>query len=841
MATLKSFQSPKLLAFCLAWLFFCSKTGAQTPVFILSGRVLEASTGDVLPGATVRFLRSNEGAVTDTAGFFKIKTAALPDSLVATMVGFVPCVLPIDPNHLTELDFRLFDNTALLSEAVVTADADPGKKLMKKVLAHKPENDPARLPRWSAGLWNRTELDLLNVREGEPGGQKLRARMQEVFNSMDTANAGQRLLPVYFSEKIGRRERAGAGESDNFTAKKSLGLETDRLTRRLDKFNFRFNIYDNWFFLLQKTFAAPVSDGGLNFYKYFIEDTLSMGGERVFKIQFVPRRSRENAFSGFLWVDDSTFAVRRFEMHLAHDARLNFVDSIGVVGEFERTPLADGRKIYLPTRYEAFVRFEGGMELLGIPVTTRPDALRLACRSTEVLHDWDFGENGRAVAARPSLFDQTSTVQDEAFWEKKRPDTLTRHERAIYSMIDTMRQTPRFRRAAKLAAFVGTGMWAFDDRWRIGSYPNFVSSNSTEGLRVRLDFETLPKMNDRHGAWASIAYGVGDRRLKGTLKLHRIGSTAPWSKTTLTLRSDLDHSMADDEKDNDNIISTAFQKNLPPIRTYVKELKIGQEQQLGKYLMNTTSLAWREYDPVFKFAYRSEGWTWASGDTAAASLHRLPVTEFSTRFRWSPGEQAYRYNFSRITRTGRQPEVSVGYTFGFETGGTQFRYHKITAGISQNLKLPPKSTFFYDLSVGKTIGTLPYLLLDVPRGNLYYVASRYAFNTMQPYEFVSDRFASLHTRLSGGGILFDRVPFFEKLGWRERLSFNAFWGGISQKNRDFNVGSKFLVTGAKPFMEAGIGVENIFRVLSVEYIRRLDYRVPGVPNSGFFAGVTLNF
>lgn len=43
-------------------------------------------------------------------------------------------------------------------------------------------------------------------------------------------------------------------------------------------------------------------------------------------------------------------------------------------------------------------------------------------------------------------------------------------------------------------------------------------------------------------------------------------------------------------------------------------------------------------------------------------------------------------------------------------------------------------------------------------------------------EFVSDRYISLHTRLHIGGLLLDRVPLLQRLGWRERLSFNSYWG-----------------------------------------------------------------
>lgn len=845
----KPLRLPAVLLGLVLLVFSKSFAQNQVPQTVLRGTVADVETGEKLPYVSVSLKSRTAGTSTDSLGFFTFKIAAPAapdDSLQISFVGFTTQTFALSGKAEQVFSVKLGSNAALLGEVTVTADPDPGKSFMKKVVARKPQNDPGRLPEWQANRWNRMELALDNVRPDAPGSQKLRAQMQEVFNKMDTANVGQDQLPIYFSESIGRRRHAGADETDDISAKKYLGLETDRLTRYLEKFSLRVSIYDNWIYALQKTFAAPVSDGGLAFYKYYIEDTLrSETGQKVFKIQFIPRRSRETAFAGFLWVEDSTFAVRRFEMHLAKDANLNFVDSISLAGEFALTDIGKGQKLYLPTRNETFVRFESGMELLGIPVKTRPDALRVSCRNTDTFYDWNIGKPAPAAdgspAPRTTLFDQTQLTQDVDFWKKNRPDSLTRHEQAIYSMIDTMRNTPRFRRTTQLAALVGTGMWDFKNKFRVGSYPSVFSKNAVEGVRLRLDFETLPGLNPDWNVFSTVAYGTRDRRLKGSVKIQHVNNNTPWSKTTLTLRSDLDHGMEDDELNLDNAVTSVFSKNLPPVRTYIKEFKIAQEQQLGKYLMNTTAVSYREYDPVFDFKYHPENWSEATGGAPTDLLHKLPLTEVSTKFRWAFGEQAYRYNFNRIIRSTRFPAVTLGYVFGFETAQTQFAYHKIMAGISQNLKLPPKSTFYYDLTASQTFGTLPFLLLNVPRGNQYYVASRYAFNTMQPYEFVSDRSVSLHTRLSGGGILLDRIPLLAEMGWRERLSFNAFYGDLSQKNRDFNAHSTFAVTEKTPFMEAGIGVENIFRVLSIEYIRRLNYFAPGVPTSGVFVGITLQF
>ncbi|MEO6705200.1 MAG: hypothetical protein ABIN04_05055, partial [Ginsengibacter sp.] len=188
------------------------------------------------------------------------------------------------------------------------------------------------------------------------------------------------------------------------------------------------------------------------------------------------------------------------------------------------------------------------------------------------------------------------------------------------------------------------------------------------------------------------------------------------------------------------------------------------------------------------------------------------------------------------------PIISASYTYSFEYGKALFDFQSIDLSIEQRLRLPPKMMLFYKLELGKTFGTLPYLLLNIPAGNEYYVSSKYQFNTMATYEFAADKYVSLHTRFYLGGLLFDNIPLLRKWGWRERFSFNSYWGGMSQANQDYNKNSNFNVTGIDPFMETSVGIENIFHVISIEYYRRLNYlNNPFARKDGIYVGLTLTF
>jgi hypothetical protein len=113
---------------------------------------------------------------------------------------------------------------------------------------------------------------------------------------------------------------------------------------------------------------------------------------------------------------------------------------------------------------------------------------------------------------------------------------------------------------------------------------------------------------------------------------------------------------------------------------------------------------------------------------------------------------------------------------------------------------------------------------------------------MLPYEFAADEFISLYSRIYEGGLFLNKVPFVRKLGWRARFSFNAYMGDMSESNRNFNSGAHFSVPDKNPFMEAGVGIENIFHVFSVDYYKRLSsLNHSEKENGALFLGVNITF
>jgi hypothetical protein len=102
-------------------------------------------------------------------------------------------------------------------------------------------------------------------------------------------------------------------------------------------------------------------------------------------------------------------------------------------------------------------------------------------------------------------------------------------------------------------------------------------------------------------------------------------------------------------------------------------------------------------------------------------------------------------------------------------------------------------------------------------------------------EFLNDRYASIMIDWDLNGKIFNRIPFLRKLKWREWISLKCLWGKLTDKNNPFleeNQGSDVLMTfpegcyimnERKPYFELSLGIHNIFKLVHVEYVRRLSY------------------
>jgi hypothetical protein len=203
--------------------------------------------------------------------------------------------------------------------------------------------------------------------------------------------------------------------------------------------------------------------------------------------------------------------------------------------------------------------------------------------------------------------------------------------------------------------------------------------------------------------------------------------------------------------------------------------------------------------------------------------------------------------FSRVTISSAYPIIQFSYVYGSpRTFKSDFEYHKLVLNVSQWFNFASIGWSKYIVEGGKIWGTLPYPLLKLHEGNQSFFYNESASNLMNYYEFVSDAWVSASYTHHFSGLLFNKIPLFRKLKWREVAHVRGVYGTLTSKNATYSQFPENLRSFARePYWEAGAGIENIFKVIRVDAIWRMSHlNDPGTrktPKFGIFATMFFSF
>jgi len=224
----------------------------------------------------------------------------------------------------------------------------------------------------------------------------------------------------------------------------------------------------------------------------------------------------------------------------------------------------------------------------------------------------------------------------------------------------------------------------------------------------------------------------------------------------------------------------------------------------------------------------------------------LQTSEFSLSLRYAKGEKFYQGKTYRIPILNRNPVVRFRYVLGVKgLFGSEYQYHNLTASISKRFIISPIGYTDVLLEGGKIFGTVPYPLLIMHRANQSYSYQQLSYNLMNFLEFVSDEYISISVDHWFNGFIFNKIPLFRRLKWREVITFKMLYGSLSNNNNpDYNpevyklptlqdgTPSTFTLRG-KPYMEGSIGIGNVLKFFRFDLVQRFTYLDnPGVSSLG---------
>ena len=314
----------------------------------------------------------------------------------------------------------------------------------------------------------------------------------------------------------------------------------------------------------------------------------------------------------------------------------------------------------------------------------------------------------------------------------------------------------------------------------------------------------------------------------------------PWEypKRTLTLESTYDMSSPSDRylpTDKDNFL-VAFKW------TGINKMVINNRQKLSfEYeayggLRYTLGLTAEEFEACGAMSFRKLNQPRIDYHDMQPNNEFMRTTELFAELRYAPDETYINSKERRIAINHDAPAVSIAHTIGFRgLLGGQYTSNFTEAKIYKRFWLNSWGKIDLFLKGGIQWNQVPYMLLIHPIANQSFIIEEEMFNLINNMEFLNDRYASMMLSWDLNGKFFNRVPLLKHLKWREYIGINVLWGDLSDKNNPFlaqNAGSDRLMyfpegchvmDPHKPYMELVLGIHNIFKLIHVEYVRRLNY------------------
>ena len=773
------------------------------------GTILDTHSAEAVPFVSIQFKGSNIGASSDSAGRFSFSLSQWPsDTLVFTCVGYQPFYLMLSGDSAHVKVTIPLERGTMNEQAIVSVKIDKGLWLWKKIVANKPVNNRYKYDNFSYELYNKLQVDIKNFKSLQRiASIKPFRPINELINqNMDTLN-GVKILPIYLAESLSDYyyQKKPLLRREEIKAVNTNGVENESMVKLLGGMDQVFNIYNNYINVFDKEFISPISDNGDFYYKYAVADTQQIGDSRYFHLIFMPRRKGMNTFDGDCWVHAGTFGIYKMNLVLNKTADINFLEKFTFIQEFKR--LSEGN--WFVSREKMVVDIA--------PISNKTPGIighktsmyqHILVNDSSVVQKLATNRQQEEIIILPG-----ATSVADIFWDTARHEPLSKTETGIIKMIDTLINTRSYQKITKQAVFLTTG-YVDVGNVQLGSAFNWFSGNSWEGFRTRFDVASNKYFNKKLRWHTYLAYGFGDKKMKGEAELFYLPRRDPRTYWYIGYRNDLDYGQNYyGEISQDNIFSFAIRKpGIPRKFINLEQTQFEFFNELRSGFSTLASIRNKSYTPLLNLV---------PAENFEKDLKRLTSTELSLRLRFAYQEKFIESQFFRTSLGSPYPVVEATVTQGISgILRSKYNYTKLLASVSDYIPTPPLGSVSFQAYAGRTFGTLPYTFLDIAPGNELYYYNKYAFNMMNRYEFVHDRFAGLNYEHNIGNGIFRLVP---KLKFRQFYTIKALWGKLSDANRNLNFtqGHTFQTLDGKTYLEIGAGVDNILRFFRVDFIWRL--------------------
>ena len=812
----------------------------------LRGYIIDDATGDSIPYASAIYKGHGVAVASNINGRYSIPRH---EGWVLTFsaVGYTSKDISITASTKQTLNVRLKPDTKMLKEVTVKSKKqrysrknNPAVELMKKVVEHKKQTDLDNRDFYQYNKYQKITLAINDITKEKLESPKFK-KMPWLKDQVEECSYNKKLiLPVSVDETVTQKiyRKKPHDEKNIIKGQSSTGINDllqtgDILTTTLKDVFTDVNIYDDQVRLLQYPFTSPIGKDAIAFYRFYIEDTVYVDRDKCFHLHFLPNNQQDFGFRGDLYIlADSSYQVKRCELTIPKRSDVNFVENLQVIQEF--TQLPDSTWVLSLDDMIAELKVASFLQRAIVIRTTR-------------LSDYAFDELPKQLfkGKAREVKEADAMMRDEAFWDKYRQVHLTKSESKMDAFVHNLEQIKGFKYIifgvkAFVENFVETGNPSKVD---IGPINTMLTSNSVDGLRTRISAQSTANLNKHWFFSGYYAHGFDSK--KEYYKADIIYSfnkkeylPREFPKRTLTFSTTYDVCSPSDKflrTDKDNVFTSFKWTNVDKMMFYNRqELSFEREEDWG--FKTTLGIKLEENEACGDMRFTPLSMMQDGVNPLMQPSVKIRTTELRAELRFAPGETFINTKQRRLKINLDAPVFTISHTLGIKNlFGGDYSYNYTEASIYKRFWMKSWGKIDCYLRGGIQWEKVPFPLLCMPATNLSYIIQDQTFQMINNMEFLNDRFASAEISWDLNGKIFNRIPLLKKLKWREYIAVKCLWGELSDKNNPFlqqNEGSpllmafpstSFVMDSKTPYVELSLGVHNIFKLLHVEYVRRLNY------------------
>ncbi len=566
-----------------------------------------------------------------------------------------------------------------------------------------------------------------------------------------------------------------------------------------------FSIYQN----LIKTPAltnipmlSPVSNAGLNAYKFKTIRLRKKNGRKFYTIAFTPVKAGNALIEGEMEVMDSLWVIT--------EARYNFpnylleqYDYFGVEQTYDSTETG----LFLLQRQDLTY-----VSKLGKNVSTGKTLSIYNNYNINPSFQKKYFNNELAVTT------QEAYEQDSAFWEQVRQEPLSNDQLVFIRYNDSVARAHNseayldsvgkvFNKVTlSKIAFNGQGFYSRKKQRSlfVGPLVGLIQPLQFAGTRVQFNFDYHKTYGShkQESIWGNINYGFKNSDIKGELKVRKLYN--PYNRATY----ELNVSRAFSSLYNNG----SWQDQLKRSGIFEKD-DIGAQHEIevlnGLYITNRVDYSFRRNASRYNLNTKTASYLWGAIKlTPSDTPFVFPAYQglYNTvALSYTPQQKYIKEPLEKIILGSKYPTFSVLWRKAIPALGGKVNYDYVEYSIAQQLNVKVWGVLNYNFKTGKfynqkAIETPDYKFIR--QGDAFvFLKPTNTFQAMDSSFPVFNRFFEFHLVHNFNGSIINRIPFMKKLRVQEIAGFGMFYS----KERDLK------------YFESFVGLEKVAKFFKDRY------------------------